>query len=221
MKLRLYLLSCMLPLLASCGTVTTPTTGSGTTGTSATADLQTTITHFLALSADQQVSLAKAMGSLDLLDWAQQNQSASSDSRKTSFTALLSAHPSLAAQIASVSNGAQGGMGGPGGQPPGGGPGGLPPNIEEIRAQYPELATALENIQSLSPDERRTQMDALIQAHPEWQAVLMPAGGPGGSPPPGGFGGPGGSPPPGFPSGGPAGPPPSALPSSQPSAAAN
>ena len=36
MKLRLYLLSCMLPLLASCGTVTTPTTGSGTTGTSAT-----------------------------------------------------------------------------------------------------------------------------------------------------------------------------------------
>ena len=77
----------------------------------------------------------------------------------------------------------------PGGMPPGGmgpGAGGLPPNIEAIRTQYPELATALESMQSLTPEERRTQMDALFTAHPEWREALMPPGGarPSGAPAP-------------------------------------
>lgn len=98
------------------------------------------------------------------------------------------------------------GMQPPFGAPPGGGgPMGLPPNIEEIRAQYPELATALEAMQDLSPEERRTQMDALFTEHPEWREVLMPAGG-------GPGGGPGGMPPGGMPPGGMQPPQPSASP---------
>jgi len=83
------------------------------------------------------------------------------------------------------------GMQPPFGAPPGGGPMGLPPNIENIRAQYPELAAALEAMQNLSPEERRTQMEALFSEHPEWREVLMPprGGGPGGMQP-------GGMPPP-------------------------
>lgn len=76
---------------------------------------------------------------------------------------------------------------GPGGP---GGPGGLPPNFEQIQAEYPELAAALEEMQDLDPETRRTQMDALFAEHPEWQAVLMPPGGGMGGP-----GGPGGQPP--------------------------
>jgi hypothetical protein len=79
------------------------------------------------------------------------------------------------------------GMQPPFGAPPGsgGGPMGLPPHIEGIRAQYPELATALEAIQDLGPEERRTRMEALFTEHPEWREVLMPpGGGSGGMPPP-------------------------------------
>lgn len=231
---RVLLLSSFLPLLTACGTValsgnpgSSGTSASTSASATASADLQTAITQFLGLTADQQVSLAKAMGNLDLLDWSQQNASASTDSRKTSFTALLASKPTVATALQAGLK-AGGGQGGPGGAPGGmggpGGPGGLPPNIEEIRSKYPELATALESMQSLTPDERRTQMDALFKAHPEWQSVLMPAGGPGGmggpggSPPPGGFGGPGGSPPPGG-FGGPGGsPPPGFQPGAMPSA---
>ncbi len=91
-----------------------------------------------------------------------------------------------------------GGAGAPGGQR--GDQGGLPPNFAEIQADYPELAAALEAMQSLSPEERRTQMDALMQEHPEWAALLMPPG-----TPPGGQAGP---PPGGGPPGGQGGPPP-------------
>ena len=63
------------------------------------------------------------------------------------------------------------GSGGPGGM---GMPGGLPPNIEEIRSKYPELATALESMQTLSPEERRSKLDALFAAHPEYMDAMRP-----------------------------------------------
>ncbi len=101
------------------------------------------------------------------------------------------------AQTAANASAAPGLQQPPFGAPPGGGGpmGGLPPNIEEIRADYPELAAALEEMQDLDPEARRAKMDALFAEHPEWQEVLMPPGGPGG---PGGMppgGGPGGMPP--------------------------
>lgn len=82
----------------------------------------------------------------------------------------------------------------PGGFAPGGMgmPGALPPNIEEIRSKYPELATALESMQSLSPEERRTKLDALFAAHPEYMEAMRPPQGM--MPPPSGV----------FPSGAPA-----------------
>lgn len=83
---------------------------------------------------------------------------------------------------------------------PGGGsgmiPGGLPPNFAEIKADYPEFAAALESMQDLAPEERFSQMNAIFEAHPEWQA-LMPAPGPGGPGGPGGTPPPNGGPPPG------------------------
>lgn len=93
-----------------------------------------------------------------------------------------------------------GGPGGPGGgpgmgMPPDGGmPGGLPPNAEELRIEYPEFIAALEAMQDLDPEARRTAMDALFTEHPEWRELLQPPGG--GGMPPGGPGGPMGSPPP-------------------------
>ncbi len=96
---------------------------------------------------------------------------------------------------AQVGPGTPGG-GGPGmGMPPGGGmPGGLPPNAEELRIAYPEFIAALEAMQDLDPEARRTAMDALFTEHPEWRELLQPPGG--GGMPPGGPGGPMGSPPP-------------------------
>lgn len=80
---------------------------------------------------------------------------------------------------------------GPGG--PGGMAGGLPPHFEAIKAKYPELAAALEAMQELDPEARRTQMEALFTEHPEWREVMMP---------PQGMTPPNGSPPPGFPANG-------------------
>lgn len=121
-----------------------------------------------------------------------------------STSALSSAAPN--AQMPSGMPPGGPGFGGPGG--PGGQPGGLPPNIEEIRAKYPELATALEEMQSLSPEERRSKLDTLFTEHPEYREALMPPAGMG----PGGPGGPGETPPSGFPSGRPPQPGASASP---------
>lgn len=191
----------LLPLLASCGTLplANGSASSTTASSSAAADLQNTLKQFLGLSADQQLQLAKALGSLELLDWTQQNQTASAENKQTSATALLTAKPTLISQLATSLKTQASGQRGPGGP---GGQGGLPPNLDAIKTQYPELAAALESYQSLTPEERRSKMDALFQAHPEWQSVLAPPGGIG-------PGGPMGSPPPGMP---PSGMPPSAFP---------
>jgi len=160
------------------------------------ADIQSTVSQLLALNSEQQTQLARALGSVELLDWSSQNQSASAEVKQRSATALLQKKPQLLNLVSNrfknqtVTSGGVMGPGGPGGM----GPGGLPPNFAEIQSKYPELATALEAMQSLSPEERRTKMEALFQAHPEWQAVLAPPQGMG----PGMGGGPMGSPPPGF-----------------------
>lgn len=205
MKLRNHtlLLSLLTALsLSACqasGTTTPNAASSATTGVSASANIQTLAQTLAGLTSDQAVQRARATGSLELLQWAQANGSASAEVKQSTAVTLLTAHPDLVTLLSDTSGGpggAPGGMGGPGGMPPGGmgGPGGLPPNIEEIRTQYPELAAELEAMQSLTPEERRTKMDALIAAHPEYSAVLRPQGmGPGGMPP---SGAPGGSPPP-------------------------
>jgi hypothetical protein len=164
------------------------------------ADLQSTLTKFLALSADQQVSLAKNINSLELLDWTTQNQNAKAEAKTTSAQALFQNKPQLlnlvAARLQNRAGNSIAGPGGPNGMGGSGGqPGGLPPNFAELKSNNPELATELEAMQTLTPEERRTKMDALIQAHPEWQMALAPPQGMGG---PNGIGGPNGSPPPGF-----------------------
>lgn len=217
----LALLSLSSSLFTGCGS-TTAASVSNSTQTAATADanIQAALQSLSALSSEQQLALAQSMGSTQLLEWAQTNSSATADVRNAAAEALLKQQPTLAAQIAARSQnsrgmGPGGAMGGPGGMPPGGGmgPGGLPPNIEEIRTQYPELATALESMQSLTPEERQTKMEALFTEHPEWREALMPAGGM----PPGGAGG---MPPSGMGPGGtpPSGPPPSGLPAPRSSA---
>ncbi|MGV3524695.1 MAG: hypothetical protein ACO1RX_10735 [Candidatus Sericytochromatia bacterium] len=189
----------LLSSLAACapGSVTqsgTPATGSTQTSVAA------SVSQVMALSSEQQIQLARSVGSVSLLDWAESNASASTETRQAALTTLLNSDTSLAAQIGSMGQGGGPGRMGPGGMPPGGmgpgGPGGMP-NMAEIEANYPELAAALKALEGLSPEERRTQMDALLAAHPEWQAAFP-------SPPPGGMGGPGGVPP--------NGPPPSGFP---------
>jgi hypothetical protein len=196
-KVALSLMFLIPAALSACSTATSPTqTGTNLSQSAGSVDLQATLQQFSALSAAQQLELARSMGSLDLLDWATANQSATAEARATAASTLLTQKPALAAEIAAQIQRSAGGMGGPGGgMPPGGagGPGGmgdLPPNIEAIKNTYPELAAALEAMQSLTPEERRTQMDALFTAHPEWREIVMPAGG---------MGGPGGTPPSGAP----------------------
>lgn len=187
-------------ILALLGTLGACAPGSVTqTGTPATSGTQTSVaasvSQVLALSSEQQIQLARSVGSVSLLNWAESNASASAETRQATLTTLLSADTTLATQIGSMGqSGGPGGMG-PGGMPPGGmGPGrpGGMPNMADIEANYPELAAALKALEGLSPEERRTQMDALLAAHPEWQAAFP-------SPPPGGMGGPGGMPPNGSP----------------------
>jgi hypothetical protein len=165
------------------------------TSSTGTADIQSTVSQLLALSSEQQTQLARTINSQELLDWSSQNQSASAATKQSSATTLLQSKPQLLNLMSSRFKNQMG----PGG--PGMGPGGMPPNFAEIQSKYPELAAALEKMQSLSPEERRTQMDSLFQAHPEWQTALAPPQGMGGPGGPGGFGspnGPMGSPPPGF-----------------------
>lgn len=228
-QLMTLILMASLPLTACSTAALQALSQVAQTSSTGTADLQSTVSQLLALSADQQTQLARTLGSVELVDWVSQNQSASAEVKQSSATTLLQSKPQLLSQVSSRFKNQTGqagaGMGGPGGMPPGGGPGGgmgpggLPPNFAEIQTKYPELATALEAMQSLTPEERRTKMEALFQANPEWQAALAPPQGmgPGG---PGGFGGPGGpmgSPPPGFVPGG--SPPP--APAASPSAAAS
>lgn len=179
------------------------------TANSGAADLQKTVSQLLALSSEQQTQLARTINSQELLDWSSQNQSASAEAKQTSATTLLQSKPQLLSLMSNRFKNQTGQVGM--------GPGGLPPNFADIQSKYPELATALSAMQNLSPEERRTQMNALFQAHPEWQAALAPPQGMGGPGGPGGFGspnGPMGSPPPGFVPGG--SPPP--LPIASPSA---
>lgn len=126
----------------------------------------------------------------------------------TSLTAIVisisacgeTSTPNSSTDALSTTQQMQAGPGGPGGgpgmgMPPDGGmPGGLPPNAEELRIEYPEFIAALEAMQDLDPEARRTAMDALFAEHPEWRELLQPPGG--GGMPPGGPGGPMGSPPP-------------------------
>ncbi|MGE3725600.1 MAG: hypothetical protein AB7I41_08625 [Candidatus Sericytochromatia bacterium] len=172
-----------------------------TSGTD-TADIQSTVSQILALNSEQQTQLARTLGSVELLDWSSQNQNASAEVKQRSATALLQNKPQLLSLVANRFKNQSGGPGIPPAGPGGGmGPGGLPPNFAEIQSKYPELAKALEAMQNLSPEERRSKLEALFQDHPEWQAALAPPqgmgpsmGGPMGSPPTGFV--PGGSPPP-------------------------
>ncbi len=166
------------------------------------ADLQNTVSQLLTLSSEQQTQLARTINSQELLDWSSQNQSSSNEAKQTSATTLLQSKPQLSSLLANRFKNQTGQVGM--------GPGGLPPNFAELQNKYPELAKALASMQNLGPEERRIQMDALFQAHPEWQTALAPPHGMGGP------GGPIGSPPPGFVPGG--APPP--LPLASPSAAA-
>ncbi len=216
MKTRTFslitLLSLSSALMTGCGSNPAANVAASTqTAATASANIQAALQSLSALSSEQQIALAQSMGSTELLAWAQTNSSATAEARNTAAENLLKQQPTLAAQIAARAQNPRG-MG-PGGMPGGGmGPGGLPPNIEEIRTQYPELATALESMQSLTPEERQTKMEALFTEHPEWREAMMPAGGmpPGGAGmPPGGMG-PGGMPP--------SGPPPSGMPAPRASA---
>ncbi|MBT9547264.1 MAG: hypothetical protein IV090_17865 [Candidatus Sericytochromatia bacterium] len=185
------------------------------TANSGAANVQKTVSQLLALSSEQQTQLARTINSQELLDWSSQNKSASAEAKQTTATTLLQSKPQLLSLMSNRFKNQAGQVGmGPGRT---GGPGGLPPNFADIQSKYPELATALSAMQNLSPEERRTQMDTLFQAHPEWQTALAPPQGMGGPGGPGGFGspnGPMGSPPPGFVPGG--SPPP--LPIASPSA---
>lgn len=203
--LRILLVLSSASLIAACQATPTQTTASSSTVT-ASADIQAAAQKLAAMDLQTATQTGRALGSFEMLEWAQKNQSASAELKLSTALSLLSSHPELVSLLSSSQlaggDGGPGGPGGPGGGmggPPagmGGGPGGLPPNLEEIRSKYPELATSLEAMQSLSPEERRTKMDALLAEHPEYQEVLMPPGG-----------GPGGPPPSGMPSGQPPVPP--------------
>ncbi|PIQ27382.1 hypothetical protein COW36_22535 [bacterium (Candidatus Blackallbacteria) CG17_big_fil_post_rev_8_21_14_2_50_48_46] len=158
--------------------------------------IESIVSQFLALPTTEQTIVATEIGSTELQTWAQSNQSTTTAAKQQSLQTLLSSKASLSTQLNErlfnkgnfQNRQNQTGMPQPG--QAGRGPGGLPPNFTEIQTQYPELATALEELQSLGPEERRTKMEALFQAHPEWQAVMMPPqglgpGGPGQPPPSG------------------------------------
>jgi hypothetical protein len=196
-KRALMLLSCSVILLSSCGE-TALTGNTALTGTFA--------SQFTALSPDQQTQFAKATGSIELLNLANDPTNAA---YIAAANALATQRPELLNLVQNPGqNGPGGGMppggfGGPGGGIPGG-PGGLPPNAEELRIQYPEFIAALEAMQDLAPEDRRAAMEALFTEHPEWQSLMptQPAGGPnGGARPPQG----------GVPPQGPASPPPTAA----------
>lgn len=179
--LVLSTISLSLISFTSCGD--TNLTGTTTSGISASGSFSEL---FLAMRPEQQNMFARVTSSTELQQLAADPTNAS---YIAAVDALGTARPELLSMLQNPGQGA-GGMppGGAGGMPPGdmgmgGMPGGLPPNAEALRIEYPEFIAALEAMQDLDPEARRTAMDTLFAEHPEWQELMRPQGGPQGMPP--------------------------------------